>query len=206
VAAESLAEWCDVFCEAGAFSPAQSTAILLAATRAGLKPRIHANELGASGGVEVAARIRARSADHLIFMDQRAADTLAAANVCAVLLPIAALYLKLGRYAPARMLIERGVPVALGTDLNPGAGLSPSMPFAMALAAFAMDMTLDEALVAATLNSAWAVDRADSVGSLEPGKLMDAVVVEGDESNLLRVGVPSIRTVIKRGEVIFQAQ
>jgi imidazolonepropionase len=206
VAAESLAEWCDVFCEAGAFSPAQSTAILLAATRAGLKPRIHANELGASGGVEVAARTRARSADHLIFVDQRAADTLAAANVCAVLLPIAALYLKLGRYAPARMLIERGVPVALGTDLNPGAGLSPSMPFAMALAAFAMDMTLDEALVAATLNSAWAVDRADSVGSLEPGKLMDAVVVEGDESNLLRVGVPSIRTVIKRGEVIFQAQ
>jgi imidazolonepropionase len=206
VAADSLAEWCDVFCEAGAFTADQSAAILLAALNAGLKSRIHANELGPSGGVEVAARVGARSADHVIFVDQHGADALAAANVCAVLLPIAALYLKLGRYAPARMLIDRGVPVALGTDLNPGAGLSPSMPFAIALAAFAMEMTLDEALVAATLNAAWAIDRADSVGSLERGKLMDAVVVEGDASNLVRVGVPSIRMVIKRGEVIFRAQ
>ena len=206
VAADSLAEWCDVFCEAGAFTADQSAAILLAALNAGLKPRIHANELGPSGGVEVAARVGARAADHVIFVDQRGADALAAANVCAVLLPIAALYLKLGRYAPARMLIDRGVPVALGTDLNPGAGLSPSMPFAIALAAFAMGMTLDEALVAATLNAAWAIDRADSVGSLERGKLMDAVIVEGDASNLVRVGVPSIRMVIKRGEVIFRAQ
>ena len=206
VAAASAAEWCDVFCEAGAFTPDQSATILITAADAGLKPRIHANELGASGGVEVAARIRARSADHLIFVDHTGAAALAAADVCAVLLPIAALYLKLGRYAPARMLIERGVPVALGTDLNPGAGLSPSMPFAIALAAFAMDMTLDEALVAATLNAAWAVDRADSVGSLERGKLMDAVIVDGDASNLVRVGVPSIRMVVKRGEVVFRAQ
>jgi len=202
VADARLAEWCDVFCEEGAFTPGQSAAILTAGARAGLKPRIHADELAPSGGARVAAAVGARSADHLIFVDRQAADALAAAGVCAVLLPIAALYLKLGRYAPARMLIDANVPVALGTDVNPGAGLSSSMPFAIALACFAMDMTLEEALVAATLNAAWSLDRADAVGSLEAGKLMDAVLVEGDLTSLVRVGASPIRAVIKRGRVI----
>jgi imidazolonepropionase len=101
---------------------------------------------------------------------------------------------------------ESGVGVALGTDLNPGGGVSPSMPFALSLACFAMGMTLEEALIGATLNAAWSVDRSDTVGSLEPGKLMDAVVVRGDPTNLVRVGAPSIMTVIKRGKVIFRAQ
>jgi imidazolonepropionase len=206
IATGSLAEWCDVFCETDAFTPEQATSILLAGIDAGLKPRIHADELAASGGARVAALVGARSADHLVFIDSRGADALAASGVCAVLLPIAALFLKLGRYAPARMLIDRGVPVALGTDLNPGAGLSPSMPFAIALACFAMDMTLEQALVAATLNAAWSIDRADHVGSLEVGKLMDAVIIEGDVSNLIRVGAPSIRAVVKRAKVIFRAQ
>ena len=202
----SLAEWCDVFCERGAFTPEQSTRILQAGMRSGLRPRIHADELGASGGARVAADVGARSADHLIFVDEQNAERLAAAGVCAVLLPITALCLRLGRYAPARMLIDRGVAVALGTDLNPGAGVSPSMPFALSLACFAMGMTLEEALVAATLNAAWSVDRSDTVGSLEPGKLMDAVIVRGEPTNLVRVGGPSIMTVIKRGKVIFRAQ
>ena len=89
----------------------------------------------------------ARSADHLVYVDEAGADALASANVCAVLLPIAAFYLKLGRFAPARMLIDRGVPVALATDVNPGGGFSPSMPFAMTLACFGMHMTLEESLV-----------------------------------------------------------
>lgn len=202
VAQARLAEWCDVFCEEGVFTPQQSRAILDAGTRAGLKPRIHADELAASGGTRVAVEAGARSADHLIFVDESGADALAAAGVCAVLLPIAALYLKIGRYAPARMLIERGVPVALGTDVNPGAGLSSSMPFAITLACFAMGMTLEEALIAATLNAAWSLDRAATVGSLEPGKLMDAVVVEGDVTNLIRVGPSPIRAVVKRGQII----
>src|SRR4029453_3020760 len=113
------------------------------------------------------------------------------------LLPVAALYLKLGRFAPARLLIGRNVAVALGTDVNPGGGLSSSMPFAMTIACFAMAMTFEEALIAATLNAAWSLDRADVVGSLEPGKLMDAVVIDGDMLNLLRAGGSSIRTVIK---------
>jgi imidazolonepropionase len=100
------------------------------------------------------------------------------------------------------MLIERGIPVALATDVNPGGGFSPSMPFAMALACFHMNMTLEESLIAATINAAWSLDRDDSIGSLEPGKLMDAVIVRGGLVELLRVGAPAIRSVIKRGKVV----
>ena len=204
VAAEGLAEWCDVFCDAGYFTPDESIAILDAGTRAGLKARIHADQLATSGGCGAAARVGARSADHLVHVDTSEAEALASGRICAVLLPIAAFYLKLGRYAPARMLIDRGVPVALATDVNPGGGFSPSMPFAMALACFGMNMTLEESLVASTLNAAWSLDRADCVGSLEVGKLMDAVIVRGGLTELMRVGTGAIRHVIKRGRVVSQ--
>jgi imidazolonepropionase len=202
VTAEALAEWCDVFCDVGYFTPEESIAILEAGKRAGLKPRIHADQLATSGGCRAAAHVGARSADHLVHVDESEADALASANVCAVLLPIAAFYLKLDRFAPARMLIDRDVPVALATDVNPGGGFSPSMPFAMSLACFDMDMTLEESLVASTLNAAWSLDRADSVGSLEVGKLMDAVIVRGSLTELLRVGTNTIRNVIKRGRIV----
>jgi imidazolonepropionase len=110
--------------------------------------------------------------------------------------------LKLGRFAPARDLIQAGVPVALATDVNPGGGFSPSMPFSMTLACFAMAMTFEEALVGATINGAWSLDVADTVGSLEPGKLMDAVAIDGDGVNLIRVGAPSIAAVFKRGRLV----
>lgn len=202
VADDALAEYCDVFCETGVFTPEESIEILEAGRRAGLTPRVHADELAPSGGASVAARVRARSADHLVHVDERGADALADAGVCATLLPTAAFYLKLGRFAPARMLIDRGVPVALASDVNPGAGFSPSMPFAMTLACFAMEMTLEETLIASTLNAAWSLDRASDAGSLEPGKLMDAVIVEGGLAELVRVGVPAIRMVVKRGKVV----
>jgi imidazolonepropionase len=120
-------------------------------------------------------------------------------------LPAASFYLKLGRYAPARDLIAAGVPVALATDVNPGGGFSPSLPFAMALACFAMNLTLEEALVACTLNAAYSLDRHTTVGSLEPGKQMDAVVVRGELATLIRVGAPSIALVIKRGRIVVQS-
>jgi imidazolonepropionase len=123
----------------------------------------------------------------------------------ATLLPAAAFYLKLGRFAPARMLIEQGVAVALATDLNPGGGFTPSMPFVVALACFGMKMTLEEALVAATINAAYAIDRDAEVGSLEPGKQMDAVVVAGDPVDLIRVGAPTIRAVVKKGRVAWSS-
>lgn len=199
VADQGLAEWCDVFCEQGVFTPDESRRILTAAAARGLKPRIHADELGPSGGSQVAADVGARSADHLIFVPPEGIDAMRRAGVVATLLPNAAFYLKLGRFAPARALIDAGVPVALATDVNPGGGFSPSMPFAMTLACFGMGLTFEEALCAATINAAHSLDRASSVGSLEPGKQMDAVLVAGDAIELIRVGAPSIAGVIKRG-------
>ena len=203
VAAEGLASWCDVFCETGVFTPDESLHILDAGLKSGLAPRIHADELGPSGGSLVAARVGARSADHLIHVDDEGIGALAAAGVTATLLPCAAFYLKLGRFAPARDLIAASVPVALATDVNPGGGFSPSMPFAIALGCFGMGMTFEEALVAATINGAWSLDVADRAGSLEPGKLADAVFVRGDAINLIRVGAPSIGAVMKRGAIRY---
>jgi len=205
VAAERLAEWCDVFCEDGVFSPAESRAILEAGQRHGLKSRIHADELGASGGSQVAADVGARSADHLIYVERDGIAAMADRGVAATLLPAAAFYLKLGRFAPARALIDASVPVALATDVNPGGGFSPSMPFAITLACFAMEMTFEEAVTAATINAAWSLDRAHEVGSLEPGKLADAVIVRGEATDLLHVrhGEPNaIAGVIKRGTIV----
>lgn len=202
VAREHLAAWCDVFCETGVFTPGESRDILRAGAAAGMQPRVHADELGASGGSQVAAEVGARSADHLIFAPPEGIDAMARAGVIATLLPCAAFYLKLGRFAPAREFIAAGVPVALATDVNPGGGLSPSMPFAIALACFGMQMTLEEALAAATLNAACALDAGDRIGTLEPGKAMDAVLVDGLPINLVRVGAPAIRAVIKSGRVV----
>jgi imidazolonepropionase len=202
VASERLAEWCDVFCETGVFTPEESRRILDAGSRHGLKPRIHADELGPSGGSQVAAQTGARSADHLIFVPANGIAAMADAGVVATLLPNAAFYLKLGRFAPARALIDAGVAVAIATDVNPGGGFSPSMPFAMTLGCFAMGLTFEEALAAATINAAYSVDRADIAGSLEPGKRMDAVVVHGDAIDLIRVGAASIAGVVKNGALV----
>ena len=199
VAAEKLAEWCDVFCEQGVFTPEETRTILEAGVRHGLAPRVHADELALSGGSAIAAQVGARSADHLIHVDAAHAHLLAEAGVVATLLPAAAFFLKLGRFAPARTLIEAGVAVALATDMNPGGGFSPSMPFAMTLACFGMMMTFEEALVAATINGASSIDRAHVVGSLEPGKQFDAVLVAGPATNLLRVNHSPIVAVFKKG-------
>ena len=204
VADAGLAEWCDVFCEQGVFTPDESTSILRAGAARGLKPRIHADELGPSGGSQVAAGVGARSADHLIFVPPAGIDALRGAGVVATLLPNAAFYLKLGRFAPARALIDAGVAVALATDVNPGGGFSPSMPFAMTLACFGMGLTFEEALCAATINGACSLDRGASVGSLEAGKLMDAVLIAGEAINLIRIGAPTIAGVVKRGEIVFR--
>jgi imidazolonepropionase len=198
-AAAGLAEWCDVFCDRGFFTPEESTAILDAGKRAGMKPRIHADELAASGGPAVAARVGARSADHLVQVQPEGIGALAKARVVATLLPAAAFFLKLGRFAPARDLVAAGVPVALATDVNPGGGLSPSIPFVMSLACFGMGLTFEESLAAATINGAFSLDRDERVGSLETGKQFDAVLVEGPAVNLLRINAAPIAAVFKKG-------
>jgi imidazolonepropionase len=199
VASEGLAEWCDVFCEQGVFTPDESRKILEAGRSHGLTPRIHADELALSGGSRVAAEVRARSADHLIFVDEPRARDLARAGVVATLLPTAAFYLKLGRFAPARMLIEHDVAVALASDINPGGGFSPSLPFVMTLACFGMGLTLQEALVGVTINAAASLNRENRVGSLEVGKQLDAVLIDGTLADLVRIGAPVLKTVIKCG-------
>ncbi len=200
--AAPLAEWCDVFCDRGFFTPEESRAILDAAVAAGMKPRIHADELAASGGAVVAAESGARSADHLVHVPPEGIAALARGGVVATLLPCAAFYLKLGRFAPARDLIEANVPVALATDINPGGGFSPSMAFAMTLACFGMGLTFEEALAAATINGAASLDRQDRIGSLEPGKQFDAVMVTGPAIGLLRVNAPPVAAVFKKGALV----
>ncbi len=205
VARRGLARFCDVFCEEGVFTVDESRRVLRAARAHGLALRVHADELTWTGGAELAAEMGARSADHLLFVSEAGMRALAAASCVAVLLPAAAFYLRLGRYAPARALIEAGVPVALATDANPGGGLSPSMPFAMTVACFGMGLALEEALAAATINAACSLDLQADVGSLEVGKRCDLVVLRGRRLlDLVRAGVPAVRHVVKDGRLVVK--
>ncbi len=176
VVAAGLAESCDVFCDEGAFDAPQARRILTAARALGLGVRLHANEFAQIGAAALAAEMDALSADHLLLLDSAEIAALAAADTVATLLPGTGL--GLGRYAPARELIAAGVPVALATDCNPGTCLCENLALMMSLACTAMRMTPAEALVAATINSAWALGPgwAAEVGSLEPGKRADLVI------------------------------
>lgn len=205
VARRRLAAFCDVFCEEGVFTVAESRRILETARDHGLKLRLHADELTWTGGAELAGELGARSADHLIFASANGMRAMAAASCVATLLPSAAFYLRLPRYAPARELIEAGAPVALASDANPGGGLSPSMPFAMTVACFGMGLSLEEALTAATVNAACSLDLEGRVGSLEVGKQADLLILRSPRLlDLLRVGVPAIRMVVKGGKVVVK--
>ena len=202
VARQGLAAYCDVFCEQGVFTVDESRRLLNRARDLGLSLRLHADELCWTGGAELAAELRARSADHLIFVSGAGMQGLADSGCAATLLPAAAFYLRLPRYAPARALIDSGAPLALASDANPGGGLSPSLPFAMTVACFAMGLSLEEAVSAATIGGAWSLGLEREVGSLEPGKRADLLVLRGARLlDLVRVGVPAIRVVVKDGRV-----
>ena len=176
VTRERLAEFCDVFCEEGAFSQAQTRRILDAASRAGLRLKIHADQLSASGGARLAAELGAVSADHLEHTPEADLRAMAEGGVTAGLLPGATFFLLRHRYADARRMVELGVPVALATDFNPGSSPTLSMQMVIALACVQMKLTAAEALAAATINAAHAVGRAADAGTLEPGKRADLVV------------------------------
>jgi imidazolonepropionase len=205
VGQRGLAAFCDVFCEEGVFTVAESRRVLEAGRRAGLGLRLHADELSWTGGAELAAELGARSADHLIFVSEAGMRALAEASCVATVLPSAAFYLRLGRFAPARALVEAGAPLALASDVNPGGGLSPSLPFAMAVACFSMGLALEEALTAATLNAAYSLGLDADVGSLEVGKRADLVLLRSARLlDLIRVGVGAIRAVVKNGRVVVR--
>jgi imidazolonepropionase len=157
IARLGLAEFADVFCERGVFTTDESRRILKAASAAGLALRIHADEFSDQRGAALAAELGARSADHLIEVSDEGIAAMAGAGVVATLMPAASFFLKLGKFAPARKMIEAGVAIGLGSDTNPGGGLSSSIPFAMTLACFGMGLSLEEALSAATIGGAMSV-------------------------------------------------
>lgn len=204
VAGEKLARFCDVFCEEGVFTVEQSRRVLEAAREHGMEPKLHADELHSGGGAELAAELGATSADHLVCASDAGISAMAEAGVVAVLLPGTTLSLGKRDFAPARKMVDAGVPVALATDCNPGSSMTESMQIILALASMVMRMTPEEALVAATVNSACAL-RAESVlGSLAPGKQCDLVVWEVDDYRAIpyHYGVNLTDIVIKRGAVV----
>jgi imidazolonepropionase len=205
VAQERLAEYCDVFVEAHTFGVEPARRILARAKQLGLGLRLHAEQLSRLGGAELAAELGAASADHLEFVDERGAEALARAHTAAVLCPVVPLFLRSPREAPARMLVERGVAVALSTDFNPGSCYLQSLPAAMAWGALRYRFSAGEALTAATLNAACTLGR-QRVGALEPGWQADLVVL--DVPNHLHLayehGRNAVRAVVKRGRVVLE--
>lgn len=203
VAEHTLARFCDVFCETGYFSVDQSRRILTRAHELGFRLKVHADELAASGGSALAAELGAVSADHLEHADDAAIAALKKAGVVATLLPGVSFFLNHG-YAPARKLIDAGVPVALASDFNPGSCMSFSMPLMMTIACTHMGMTPEEALSAATINGAAALGMSDAYGSVEVGKKADLVLfdVPNVRSLAYHFGVNHVSLLIKHGVIL----
>jgi imidazolonepropionase len=207
VAARGLARFVDVFCERGVFSVEESRRVLVAGREHGLRPRLHADEFADSGGAELAAELGALSADHLMAVSDAGIAALARSGVTALLLPGTSFFLAQHRYAPARRLVEACVPVALATDCNPGSSHTESLPTIAQLAVVELGLTVEETLVALTLNAAASLGLAAEIGTLEPGKRADLVVL--DAPNLLYLayhfGVNPVRSVVKGGREVFRA-
>ncbi|MES2211116.1 MAG: imidazolonepropionase [Chloroflexota bacterium] len=211
VAAQGRARFADVFCERGVFTPDQSRRVLEAAARYGLQPRLHADEIVPSGGAELAAEIGALSADHLAAPSAEGIEALARAAlteqpVVATLLPATTWFLMHNDFAPARTLIERGVPVALATDFNPGTSPTPSLLHVMTVACLELKLTPAEALAAVTINAAHALGQGDEIGSIEPGKAADLVIWRVPTHRQLPYwpAADLVRTVIKKGRIVVE--
>jgi imidazolonepropionase len=176
VAKENLAAFCDIFCEAKVFSVKQAERVFTAAKQYGLGLRVHADQFTSSGAVELAASMRAKTADHLEQASAEAINAMKVAGVQPVLLPGSVYAIASQRYAPARAMIEADLPIVVATDFNPGSSPTASMTMILSLACTQMKMTPAEALVAATINAAWSLDLGRKVGSLEAGKVADFVI------------------------------
>ncbi len=207
VAEKTLAEFCDVFCEKGIFSLEQSRRVLGAGKSYGLKIKVHADEMSKLGGAELAADVGAVSAEHLLFSSDKGIEAMASKGVIAVLLPAAAFSLLVRRYVDARKMIDFGVPVALGTDFNPSCWVE-NQQLVIAFACHFMKLTPAEAIIAATINAAHAIDRAGDVGSLEVGKKADIIILDVPNHKFLgyRFGVNLVEKVIKNGRLVFDRE
>ena len=204
VAKRKLAEYCDVFCEKGYFNVTQSKRILEAGMKHGLKPRIHADWLAHSGGAKLGAELNVISADHLIFTPPEEIRTLVKKGIVGTFLPTTP-FCYLGTYAKARDIIKAGLPVALGTDLS-AADMCESMQMMMTIATLQMRMTTEEALTAATINAAHAIERAKEIGSLEVGKKADIVIFDAPNHKFFsyHYGVNLAEKIFKNGELVAE--
>lgn len=201
-AKEHGAQWADVFCEDGAFTVEEARRILTAAADCGLGTRIHADQLSNIGASSLAAELGCASADHLDHVTLEDAAALAAGGVVGVLVPVASLYTRSGRWSHAQVLQEAGVQLAVATDCNPGTSHCESMPYAVQLACLEMGLQVDEALRAATVGGAAALRRTD-IGFLAPGARGDLVVLSSDHEVdvVARLGVPAVTTTVVGGAV-----
>ena len=203
---EKLAEFIDCFCDRGAFSVEQCRKVLAAGKRQGLIPRLHAEQLTHTGASHLAVEAEAASADHLDMLSPPDICALARSQVVATLLPGAIFHLGLKAYPPARKLIDAGAIVALATDFNPGTSPTPNMQFILSVACSAMRMTPAEAISASTINPAYALRRADRLGSLEAGKQADLIVMDvGDYREIpYYFAVNHCRMTVKAGHIVWQ--
>ncbi len=203
VQAQGVALFCDVFCEEGVFSVDQSRRILEAARNCGLGLKIHADEVHDLGGAGLAAELRTLSAEHLLAASEENLRRMAEKNVLGILLPATAYSLR-KPYAPARKMIELGVPLAIATDCNPGSCYTESMPFVFGLAVMQMGLSVAEAFVASTLNAAYGVGLSPVVGSLDRGKRADFLLLAGKSPALFayHAGVSPVEEVYKSGEKV----
>ncbi|MEE8436837.1 MAG: imidazolonepropionase [Candidatus Neomarinimicrobiota bacterium] len=206
VAAENLAQFCDVFCEKGYFNVDQCRRIFNTAQKYGLETRLHADEFMDSKAAELAAELGAVSADHLMAVSEQGLKALSRSNVIATLLPGTTFFLGLSTYAPAGEFLRNGIKIALATDYNPGSSHIQSMPFIISLACIKMGMTVEEAFISATFNSARALRLEKTVGSLEIGKQGDMIVWDLEKLSEIPYYVADspINTVIKNGEILFR--
>lgn len=207
IASQRLAEFCDVYCDRGAFSVAQARRILKAGRVCGLEPRLHAEQLAHTGTTRLAVALRAASADHLERITRADIRALARSDTIATLLPGAVFHLGKDSYPPARALIQAGAAVALATDFNPGTSPTLNMQMVLSLACSQMRMTPAEAIVAATFNPAYSLRRADRLGSLEVGKQADLMAIELPDYREIPYyfGVNFCRLTLKRGRIIYDA-
>lgn len=201
---KQLADFVDIFCEDGYFSYAEAEYYLRQAAARGFKIKMHADEFASNGAAELAARLGAVSAEHLIAISDEEIIKIAASQTACVLLPGVSFFLKLGRYAPAQKILAANGIVALGTDFNPGSSMISSQLLIFHLAVFQMGMTIEQALNAVTINAAYAIDRQDQVGSLAVGKKLDLLLLDIPDYQYLayHLGINPVRTVLKAGKIV----
>lgn len=205
VAELGLAEFNDVFCEKGVFTPVQSRRILEAGKQYSLTPKIHADEIEPYEGAELAAEVGAISAEHLLVASDKGIDAMAKSGTIGVLLPGTAFFLR-APYARARLMIDRGVAVAISTDFNPGSSPTISLPYIQNLACMNMGMTMEEVLCATTINAAYAINRGDKLGTLEVGKQADVLILNVPTYKQLQYfyGMNHTHTVVKNGKIVVK--